>query len=67
MKSHMDYQLAYLDLTLVNSKDQGHAHAHFDCEYLKMVTDVTFITIASKYDVACGLSISIFKVDLGVF
>ena len=33
----------------------------------KMFTDRANIATAIKYDVACGLSISIFKVDLGLF
>ena len=35
MKSHMDFRLVYLYLTLANCKVQGHSHAHMQtCEYL---------------------------------
>ena len=30
MKSHMGYWLAYLDLTLINSKAHGQGHAYLD-------------------------------------
>ena len=33
-KPHVTFRLAYLHLTLAHSKDQGHGHTHFDCEYL---------------------------------
>ena len=58
---------ADLYLTPSHSKGQGQGHAHFNFEYIsKIVTDKANITFAIKY-VACGLAISIFRVDLGLF
>ena len=64
----MDFRLAYLYLTLAHFKGQGQGHTHFDCEYiLQTVTDEANIAIANKQEVAYGLSISIFTLDLGPF
>ena len=64
-KSHVVFRLAYLHLTLANSKDQCQGHAHFDCEY-PANDDRANIAIADTY-VACDLSISILTFDVGQF
>ena len=58
-KLHVAFRLAYLHLTLVHSKGQG--HAHFDLNISKMVTDGENITIVINYEVAYRIS---FNTDL---
>ena len=63
--------LAYLDLTLAHSIVLAQGHAHFIyisiTNFSKMEAGRTNITIAIIHDVAHGLSIRIYRVDLGVF
>ena len=65
VKSHMGFRLAYLNLTLICSKIKV-MHI-FTANISKMVTDMANITIDIRYDVACELSIGIYRVDLGQF
>ena len=52
-------------MALAHSKDQG--YIQFDSKISRMVTDTANITVAIKYDVVYELSISIFRMDIGLF
>ena len=66
-KLHVAFRLAFLHLTLAHSKCQGKGHAHFDCQYLANGDRYGKHCYCIKWKVACGVSISKFKFDLGLF
>ena len=51
---------------LGNSKSQSEGQVPFDCDISKMVTDRVNIITAVEYEVAYGLSISIFRFNYGL-
>ena len=63
---HTGFRLTHLQMTFTSSKGNVKV-MHISTEYLLNGPDWANIAIAIKYNVACGLSISIFKVDLGLF
>ena len=64
-KVYVDFLLAYLHLFLARSKGQGQGHAHWHCEYLANGIDKSNINIPIN-EVACGLSMSLFRFDFGL-
>ena len=48
MRLYIGYQLAYLYLTLVNSKGQGHAFCIFDCDCLAKVQQIELTLLLSS-------------------
>ena len=71
MKSHMGCRLMYLDLTLVHSKgqDQGRGHIHntFRLNISTTVRDGANTASVTRYEVAYGLSVNIFIIDICPF
>ena len=61
-KCRLAFRLTYLHLTLVHSKCQGQGYGHFDSQTVK---DMSSITIAIKYEVTYGLSINVFRFEIG--
>ena len=64
IKSHTEFQLAYLHLTLACSKVEVKIMYNSTVNISQTVTDRT--NIVNKSKVACGLSIVGFKFDLGL-
>ena len=64
-KLHMVFWLAYLYLTwpILKVKVMHISNVNIS----KMITDRENLTITIKYEVAYGLSISIFRFDIGLF
>ena len=66
-KSHTAFPLAYLHLTQAHSKVTMEVMHISTANIYKMITDRENITTAYKYEIERGLSISIIRVDLGLF
>ena len=65
--AYMSFQLSYLDLTIARSKGQGQVHVHFQSEYLQNGDRSGKHYYHNQIRVARGLSIGIFRFDLGLF
>ena len=66
IKSEVAFQLEYLHLTLANTKGKV-KDMHISTEKSHKWWQMANISIVLKYDVTCGLSIRLFRVDLSLF
>ena len=62
----MGFPLAYLNVTLANSKDQDNFHAHFHI-FSEMVRDTEIITMANKLQVMYYLFVGMYAIDRDPF
>ena len=66
-KSYTDFPLEYLKLVQAHSKGQSQVMDISTANVSKMVTYITTVAIANKYEVAHAISISVFAFELGPF